>query len=65
MDGHEFSYCGGALGKEYGDNPESHTFSGLTTSSFNDMRVLRYGASGTGNDDWMNKEVRVKIVYHK
>ncbi len=63
VDGHEFSYCGSTLGKEYGE--VSYTFSGLTTSSFSDMLVLRYGASGTANDDWMNKDVRVKIVYHK
>ena len=40
------------------------TFTNITTSNItSDDLIIRYGASGSGENDWNNKNLSVSIVY--
>lgn len=57
------------MGTDFCDEWGYITFSfiGVPIDEFADTKtlVLRYGASGSGADDWENRYLSVKLVYKK
>lgn len=61
----QFELNGNKLQKNYTN--ESFTFSDIPIREFLDTHLLvfRYGASGSANDDWQNKNVKITLTFNK
>ena len=61
----KFEYNGNSLGTTFGWI--EHTFSNISIDKLSAYKklVIRYGASGSQDDDWENKDLYLKLIFKK
>ncbi len=61
----QYEYCGTSLGSTFG--VVVFTFDNIPISKLANAKFLdiRYGASGSKDDDWQNRNLEIKINYYK
>jgi hypothetical protein len=66
------NYLVSSLGFEHGSAKDTNwwvhyeqvlKFENISLDPFINEFIIRYGASGSGNDDWENKDLKIKLVF--
>jgi hypothetical protein len=66
LDSIKFEHASGRKDTSYWLHSEAELyFNNISIDRFADSFVLRYGASGNGNDTWYNKELQLKLIFKK